>query len=74
MRPAGSRSSASRRVDPAWFLGVGSIGASMPLRLMLKVFNLGLYLDGRNDSPVGFVETEEEALALFDRFRQERRR
>ena len=62
-----------RLVEPEWFLGVAYVGASMPLRMMLKVFNLGLFLAGKSDFPTGYVDTEEEALALFERFRSERR-
>jgi hypothetical protein len=60
-------------VDPKWLLGVAYVGAPMPLRLLLKVFNLAMFLTGRGDFPYEFADDESQALAFFERLRKHRK-
>lgn len=61
-----------KMVDPSWLLGVAYIGAPMPLRILLKVFNLAMFLTGKGHFPYVFVADDVQALAEFARMRSER--
>ena len=56
-------------VRAEWFRGVIYVSASPAVKLVLKVFNLGLFLSGQADFPSEYVKTMDEALAAVDRMR-----
>ena len=63
---------AQKIVKPAWILGSVYLNATMPVRLMVKVFNLAMFLMGKVDYPSEFVATREEAFETIERYRAER--
>lgn len=67
-----SREKAQKMIDPAWILGAVYINASMPVRLMIKVFNLAMFLVGKADFQSEFVADKDEAFKAVDRLRAER--
>ncbi len=67
-----TRDKAQRMIDPSWILGAVYINASMPVRLMIKVFNLAMFLVGKADFQSEFVANRDEALAAVARLRAAR--
>lgn len=68
----GEREEAQKLIDPSWILGAVYLNATMPVRLMIKVFNLAMFLVGKADFQSEFVTSREEALAAVDRLRTAR--
>jgi len=66
------REAAQSALDPSWFLGGVYINASMPVRMMIKVLTLAMFLVGRADYPTEYVSSVEEAFDVVERFRRER--
>lgn len=66
------REGAQTGLDPSWFLGGIYINANMPVRLMIKVVTLAMFLIGKADYPTEFVSSLEEAFEVVERFRSER--
>lgn len=54
-----------------WFRAVIYIGASRTVRMLLKVFNMGMFLKGQKDFPMIFTESLEEALKAVEQQRAE---
>jgi hypothetical protein len=66
---SGSREQWAKAIRPEWILGSVFINASLPVRMGLKVINLGLLLTGKGDFPTEYVTSEAEALATVERYR-----
>jgi hypothetical protein len=56
-----------------WFQAVIYINASRTVRMLLKVFNMGMFLKGQRDFPMIFTTSLEEALQAVEDLRTKRR-
>ncbi|HLT31017.1 MAG TPA: hypothetical protein VK013_13330 [Myxococcaceae bacterium] len=52
-----------------WFKAVIYINASRTVRMLLKVFNMGMFLKGQRDFPMIFTNSLEEALQAVEDLR-----
>ncbi len=63
--------SAPSLVKAEWFRGIAYVNASRTIKVMIKVFNLGMYLAGQGDFPYEYAKSLDEALGIVDRMRAE---
>lgn len=67
----GAAESAPNMIKAEWFRGIAYVNASRTIKLVIKVFNLGMYLAGQADFPYEYTKTMEEAVDVIERMRAE---
>ena len=68
--PKGAADAGPGMIKAEWFRAVIYIKASRAVRMVLKVFNLGMFLVGQTDFPMIFVDSLEEAQAAITDLRR----